>query len=45
MEDRSVTDGQRMSAFYRRSVMLASGTYAMLDDGVAFSLAPCLLAD
>jgi hypothetical protein len=25
---------------YRRSVMLASGRYAMLDDGMGFSLVP-----
>ncbi|MGH8816234.1 MAG: DUF3363 domain-containing protein, partial [Achromobacter pestifer] len=27
-------------AFYRRFVMLAKGRYAMLDDGVGFSLVP-----
>ncbi|HFX0594344.1 TPA: relaxase/mobilization nuclease domain-containing protein [Pseudomonas aeruginosa] len=37
---RPVTDGQRVAGIYRRSVMLASGRYAMLDDGVGFSLVP-----
>ncbi|WP_442806765.1 DUF3363 domain-containing protein [Thauera sp. Sel9] len=27
-----------MAVIYRRSVMLASGRYAMLDDGMGFSL-------
>ncbi len=35
-----VVDGQRVAGTYRRSVMLASGRYAMLDDGVGFSLVP-----
>jgi hypothetical protein len=30
---RPVADGERVSGIYRRSVMLASGRYAMLDDG------------
>lgn len=37
---RPVTDGQRVAGTYRRSVMLASGRYAMLDDGMGFSLVP-----
>ncbi len=37
---RPVTDGQRVAGVYRRSVMLASGRYAMLDDGMGFSLVP-----
>jgi hypothetical protein len=37
---RPVTDGQRVAGIYRRSVMLASGRYAMLDDGMGFSLVP-----
>lgn len=36
-----MADGQRPAGIYRRSVMLASGRYAMLDDGVGFSLVPC----
>jgi hypothetical protein len=32
-------DGQA-SGVYRRSVMLASGRYAMLDDGLGFTLVP-----
>ncbi|HCF3995982.1 TPA: relaxase/mobilization nuclease and DUF3363 domain-containing protein [Pseudomonas aeruginosa] len=37
---RPATDGQRVAGIYRRSVMLASGRYAMLDDGMGFSLVP-----
>ena len=37
---RPVADGQRVAGIYRRSVMLASGRYAMLDDGLGFSLVP-----
>ncbi|MFO1177060.1 MAG: relaxase/mobilization nuclease and DUF3363 domain-containing protein [Ottowia sp.] len=37
---RPVADGQRVTGIYRRSVMLASGRYAMLDDGMGFSLVP-----
>lgn len=33
-------DGQRVAGIYRRNVMLASGRYAMLDDGKGFSLVP-----
>lgn len=40
LEHRPVTDGQRIAGIYRRSVMLASGRYAMLDDGTGFSLVP-----
>ncbi|WP_323003052.1 relaxase/mobilization nuclease and DUF3363 domain-containing protein [Denitromonas sp.] len=40
LEHRPVGDGQRVSGIYRRSVMLASGRYAMLDDGKGFSLVP-----
>ncbi|MGE4404944.1 relaxase/mobilization nuclease domain-containing protein [Pseudomonas sp.] len=40
LEHRSVADGQRVAGVYRRSVMLASGRYAMLDDGMGFSLVP-----
>ncbi len=40
LEHRSMGDGQRVSGVYRRSVMLASGLYAMLDDGKGFSLVP-----
>ncbi|MDH0421292.1 relaxase/mobilization nuclease and DUF3363 domain-containing protein [Delftia tsuruhatensis] len=35
-----VMDGQRVAGIYRRSVMLASGRYAMLDNGQGFSLVP-----
>jgi hypothetical protein len=34
LEHRPVADGQRVAGIYRRSVMLASGRYAMLDDGM-----------
>ncbi|WP_371434469.1 DUF3363 domain-containing protein [Polaromonas sp.] len=40
LEHRLVADGQRVAGTYRRSVMLASGRYAMLDDGMGFSLMP-----
>ncbi len=40
LEHRPVTDGQRVGGIYRRSIMLASGRYAMLDDGMGFSLVP-----
>ncbi len=40
LEHRPITDGQRVAGIYRRSVMLASGRYAMLDDGMGFSLVP-----
>ncbi|KHK52066.1 type VI secretion protein [Ralstonia sp. A12] len=40
LEHRVVADGQRVAGVYRRSVMLASGRYAMLDDGMGFSLVP-----
>ena len=37
---RPVADGQRVAGIYRRSVMLTSGRYAMLDDGMGFALVP-----
>ncbi|NKI70243.1 DUF3363 domain-containing protein [Collimonas pratensis] len=37
---RPVAEGQRVAGIYRRSIMLASGRYAMLDDGMGFSLVP-----
>ena len=37
---RPTIDGQRVSGIYRRSVMLASGRFAILDDGMGFSLVP-----
>jgi type IV secretory pathway VirD2 relaxase len=37
---RPLTDGERVSGVYRRSVQLASGRFAMLDDGSGFSLVP-----
>lgn len=40
LEHRPLADGQRVTGVYRRSVMLASGRYAMLDDGMGFSLVP-----
>lgn len=40
LEHRPVADGQRVTGIYRRAVMLASGRYAMLDDGMGFSLVP-----
>lgn len=40
LEHRPVADGQRVVGIYRRSNMLASGRYAMFDDGMGFSLMP-----
>lgn len=40
LEHRPVADGRLVAGIYRRSVMLASGRYAMLDDGMGFSLVP-----
>ncbi|HGW5374926.1 TPA: DUF3363 domain-containing protein [Pseudomonas aeruginosa] len=40
LEHRAIEDGERVRGTYRRSVMLASGRYAMLDDGMGFSLVP-----
>ena len=40
LNHRPVADGQRAPGIYRHSVMLASGRYAMLDDGMGFSLVP-----
>ncbi|WP_116137138.1 relaxase/mobilization nuclease domain-containing protein [Trinickia diaoshuihuensis] len=40
LEYRPVVDGQRVAGIYRRSVILASGRFAMLDDGIGFSLVP-----
>lgn len=40
LDHRAVTDGQRVAGIYRRSIMLASGRYALLDNSVEFSLVP-----
>lgn len=40
LEHRPVADGQRVAGIYRRSIILVSGRYAMLDDGMGFSLVP-----
>ncbi|EML5470853.1 relaxase/mobilization nuclease and DUF3363 domain-containing protein [Pseudomonas aeruginosa] len=40
LEHRPAADGQRVAGIYRRSIMLASGRYAMLDDGMGFCLVP-----
>jgi hypothetical protein len=37
---RVVADGERVTGTYRRNVQLASGRFAMLDDGTGFSLVP-----
>lgn len=37
---RRVADGERVSGIYRQSIQLASGRFAMLDDGMGFSLVP-----
>ena len=40
LQHRPVADGERVSGVYRRCVMLASGRFAMLDDGIGFRLVP-----
>jgi type IV secretory pathway VirD2 relaxase len=40
MQYRPAAEGQRVSGIYRRSVQRASGRYALLDDGIGFSLVP-----
>ncbi|MFN7040135.1 MAG: DUF3363 domain-containing protein [Acidovorax temperans] len=37
---RILKDGQRASGIYRHSIQLASGRFAMLDEGMGFSLVP-----
>lgn len=37
---RAVTDGASTTGVYRRSIQLASGRFALLDDGLGFSLVP-----
>lgn len=37
---RPAVDGEHISGTFRRSVIVASGRFAMLDDGVGFSLVP-----
>jgi uncharacterized protein DUF3363 len=37
---RPTIDGVRVSGTYRESIQMASGRFAMLDDGVGFSLVP-----
>jgi type IV secretory pathway VirD2 relaxase len=40
LTSRDLPDGARVSGVYRRNVQLASGRFAMLDDGIVFSLVP-----
>jgi hypothetical protein len=40
LQHRPVADGDSVRGVYRRSVQLASGRFAMLDDGIGFSLVP-----
>ncbi|MBC7706211.1 MAG: relaxase/mobilization nuclease and DUF3363 domain-containing protein [Rhodoferax sp.] len=40
LQHRPVADGERVSGVYRRSMMLASGRFAMLGDDMGFSLVP-----
>jgi hypothetical protein len=37
---RPVIEGERVSGVYRRSIEIASGRFAVLDDGMGFSLVP-----
>lgn len=40
LQYRPAVDGQRVNGIYRRSVQLTSGRFALLDDGIGFSLVP-----
>lgn len=40
LKHHAVGDGDTVRGVYRRSVLLASGRFAMLDDGIGFSLVP-----
>lgn len=40
LEYRPAEDGEQVRGTYRRAIMLTSGRYAMLDDGMCFSLVP-----
>ena len=40
LEYRLPAEGERVSGIYRRNLMLTSGRFAMLDDGIGFSLVP-----
>lgn len=40
LEHQMGADGERVSGDYQRSVMLASGRFAMLEDGMDFSFVP-----
>ena len=42
MVHRPLVDGERTTGVYRRMVVAASGRFAMLDDGLGFSLVPWL---
>ncbi|WP_439888307.1 DUF3363 domain-containing protein [Pseudomonas sp. MBLB4123] len=40
LQYRPAVEGERVSGVYRRSLQLASGRFALLDDGIGFSLVP-----
>ena len=40
LEHRPVADGRHVAGIYRRSIMLASGRFALVDEGKTFSLVP-----
>jgi Protein of unknown function (DUF3363) len=40
MVHRSIVGGERTTGVYRRMVVTSSGRFAMLDDGLGFSLVP-----
>lgn len=40
LEHRPVLDGQRVAGIYQRSLALSSGRFALLKDGMSFSLVP-----
>ena len=40
LTSRDLAEGRRVSGIYRRNLQLASGQFALLDDGIGFSLVP-----
>jgi hypothetical protein len=40
LQYRAAVEGERVSGVYRRSVLLTSGRFAMLSDGLGFTLVP-----
>jgi type IV secretory pathway VirD2 relaxase len=40
LSHQTITEGERVSGVYRQRVVLASGRFAMIDDGLGFTLVP-----